>query len=156
MVQNPFMHKVMQRWHRGQVLDPTSQHPSDRPVHPYRYVHNIFGIKRKDTPLKSILENFQHGILLQEESEGNTVVTLLSELSIHEKEGLPCVGIRMANKHTTSLPQEQFVYRFPDKFTPTAKQTVQSTIPSLAKSARVFRDTQHDVAYSVELMKSTP
>ena len=96
-----------------------------------------------------------YGIHLQEESEGNTLVTLLSEFSIDEKEGSPYVGIRMANKHSTSLPQEQFVYRFPDKPTPTAKQTVQSTIPSLAKSAMVFRDTQKDVAYNVELIKST-
>lgn len=65
-------------------LDPTSQHPSDLPVHPYRYVNNICGVKGKDTPLHSILENFQHVCLiqLQEEPEGNTLVTLLSELSI--------------------------------------------------------------------------
>ena len=139
------------------TLDPTGQHPSDLPVHPYRYVDNICGVKRRDTPLNSILENFQHmyGIHLQEESEGHTLTTLLSELSIEDRDGFPHVGIRMANKHSTSLPPEQFVYRFPDKSTPTARQTVRSTIPSLAKSAMVFRDTQHDVAYNVELIKST-
>ena len=60
----------------------------------------------------------------------------------------------MANKQTNSLPIEQFVYWFPDKSAPTAKQTVQSTIPSLAKSAMVFKDTRQNVAYNVELIKS--
>ena len=79
-------------------LGSTSHHPSNLPVHPYRYVDNICGIKRKDTTLQSILENFQHmyGIQPQEESQGNKLVTLLSELSIEERESVPYVGMLMA------------------------------------------------------------
>ena len=43
-----------------QCTDAEGQHPSVLPVHPFKYVNNLLGVKYVSTPLSEILANFQH------------------------------------------------------------------------------------------------
>ena len=65
-----------------QCTDAEGQHPGVLPVHPFRYVDNLVGVKYVSTPLSGILANFQHiyALKLQEEAQGPEIKTLLAQL----------------------------------------------------------------------------
>ena len=131
-------------------LDPLGLHPGDLPVHPYRYVDNLVGVKRRDTPLISIQENFEHifGIGLQPEDEGLSIPSLLSELTIHNTSP-PYIDLTMANKHSPHVPLEQIVLRYPDASAPTARRTVNTMIPSFAKQAVIHREFDRHIRANI-------
>ena len=131
-------------------LDPVEEHPGDLPVHPYRYVDNLVGVKREATPVASIQQNFEHifGIGLQEEAEGPTLPSLLSDLTIHNTNP-PYIDITMAEKHSPNTPLEQVVLRYPDASAPKARRTVATMIPSFAKQAIIFRDNDRHVLQNI-------
>ena len=111
-------------------------HPADLPVHPFRYVDNIVGVKRKHTPLQAIQEKFGHlyGLRLQPEAEGDCLISLEAELQIsrHPTQNHSYVRVRYANKCGADLPIEKGKRRFPETYKPGARRVVQSVIPSMA------------------------
>ena len=94
-------------------LDSSNLHPGDLPVHPFRYMDNLVGVKRTATPISDVMHVFEdiYGLGLQEEGEGSTLITLESELQIFTSEGRPRVGLRYADKRTPSERPEKQKYR---------------------------------------------
>ena len=128
--------------------DPRRQHPGSLLVHPFRYVDNLVGIKHQPTPIHTVLQNFQriYGLQLREEVAGPELKAPLSQLQITmNPDGSPHVQMRMARQYDPNLPIEQQKYRFPEPFTPRAKQTVHSIIPAMAIGTMYYRETHLDL-----------
>ena len=130
--------------------DSYHMHPADLPVHPFRYVDNLVGIKRRDTPLEDIQSNFEHiyGLRLQPESEGFSLVTLEAELYITCQHDVPHVRMRYADKRGTNVPIEKVKRRFPEQYKPNAKRVIHSVIPSMARNCMYYRETYDDVLFN--------
>ena len=135
--------------------DGQGQHPGLLPVHPFRYVDNLVGVKYRSTFLDDILLNCQHicGLKLQKEAEGPSLKTLLSQLQVLQtNDEPPHIQMRMAQQYAPELPIEQMKYIFPDVLSQRARKTVHGLIPSMAVDAMYYRECESDIKYNVRLI----